>query len=44
MLSEILVHESNRDNHRFIQAEASVFEAVEIFKAAVTAMSLLKVE
>ena len=35
MLSEILAHESNRDNHRFIQAEASVFEAVEIFKASV---------
>ncbi|WP_277587326.1 CBS domain-containing protein [Psychrobacillus antarcticus] len=35
MLSEILAHESNRDNHRFVQAEASVFEAVEIFKAAV---------
>lgn len=35
MLSEILAHESNRDNHRFIQAEASVFEAVEIFKSSV---------
>ena len=35
MLSEILAHESNRDNHRFIQANASVFEAVEIFKSSV---------
>lgn len=35
MLSEILAHESTRDNHRFIQAEASVFEAVEIFKSSV---------
>lgn len=35
MLAEILAHESNRDNHRFIQAEASVFEAVEIFKSSV---------
>lgn len=35
MLSEILAHESNRDNHRFIQADASVFEAVEIFKSSV---------
>lgn len=35
MLSEILAHESNRDNHRFIKAEASVFKAVEIFKYSV---------
>lgn len=35
MLAEILAHEGNRDNHRFIQAEASVFEAVEIFKSSV---------
>ncbi|MEK3951951.1 CBS domain-containing protein [Psychrobacillus sp. FSL K6-1464] len=36
MLSEILAHESNRDNHRFIQSKASVFEAVDIFKSSVT--------
>ncbi|QUG39946.1 CBS domain-containing protein [Psychrobacillus sp. INOP01] len=35
MLSEILAHESNRNNHQFIQAQASVFEAVEIFKSSV---------
>lgn len=35
MLSEILAHESNRDNHRFIHAQTSVFEAVEIFKSSV---------
>lgn len=35
MLSEILAHESNRANHRFIQSGASVFEAVEIFKSSV---------
>ena len=34
-LLEILAHESNRDNHRFIQAGASIFEAVEIFKTSV---------
>lgn len=35
ILSEILTHESNRDNHQFIHAQASVFEAVEIFKSSV---------
>lgn len=35
ILSEILAHESNRDNHRFIQAGASVYDAVEIFKSSV---------
>lgn len=35
MLSEILAHESSRDNHRFIHANASVFEAIEIFKSSV---------
>lgn len=36
MLSEILAHESNRNNHQFIDAHTSVFEAVEIFKSSVT--------
>ena len=35
LLSEILAHESNRENHRFIRAEASVFKAVDIFKNSV---------
>ena len=35
ILSEILTHESNRNNHQFIHAQASVFEAVEIFKSSV---------
>lgn len=36
MLSEILAHESNRENHRFIKEDASVYEALEIFKSSVT--------
>lgn len=35
-LAEILTHESNRENHQFIQADVSVYEALEIFKAAIT--------
>ncbi|TQR17320.1 CBS domain-containing protein [Psychrobacillus vulpis] len=35
-LGEILAHENNRENHQFISQHASVYEALEIFKAAIT--------
>ena len=34
-LGEILKHESNRENHRFVEAEMSVYEALEVFKSAI---------
>ncbi|MEK4243828.1 CBS domain-containing protein [Psychrobacillus sp. FSL K6-2684] len=34
-LGEILKHESNRENHRFVEADMSVYEALEIFKSAI---------
>ncbi|WP_391206255.1 CBS domain-containing protein [Psychrobacillus sp. L4] len=35
-LGEILTHENGRENHQFIGRNASVYEALEIFKAAIT--------
>ena len=35
-LGEILAHESSRENHQFIAQHASVYEALEIFKVAIT--------
>ncbi|QFF97428.1 CBS domain-containing protein [Psychrobacillus glaciei] len=35
-LGEILTHENDRENHQFIEKNASVYEALEIFKAAIT--------
>lgn len=34
-LGEILKHESNRENHRFVEKEMSVYEALEVFKSAI---------
>lgn len=34
-MGEILKHESNRENHRFVEAEMSVYEALEVFKSAI---------
>ena len=36
VLSEILAHEGNRENHQFIKCNESVYEALEIFKANIT--------
>lgn len=35
-LGEILAHENDRENHQFIAKQESVYEALEIFKTAVT--------
>lgn len=35
-LGEILEHENSKENHRFIKEDASVYEALEIFKSAIT--------
>lgn len=35
-LGEILAHENSRENHQFINKQSSVYEALEIFKEAVT--------
>ena len=35
-LGEILAHENNRENHQFIGKGASIYEALEIFKEAIT--------
>lgn len=35
-LGEILTHENNRENYRFINQNASIYEALEIFKEVIT--------
>jgi predicted transcriptional regulator len=35
-LGEILAHENSRENHRFIDQNASIYKAMEVFKEAIT--------